>query len=320
MKVSLCLTTFNEAVSIGRLLESLLGQTKRADEIVIVDGGSKDKTVEIIRHFQKKDNRIRLLIQKCSRAEGRNIGVEIAKNEIIAITDAGCVAHKDWLDKITQPFVHRQIDIVAGFYKMVGEKPYQKAISVFLGKTPSQFGVNFLPSTRSIAFRKEAWEKIGGFPEKDINTAEDTDFNYKAIKMGMKYSRVKSAIVEWGMPSSIKAGLKKLHDYAEWDARYGIWWHPAQRLASHNIRVLSIFGRYLTGLLVLYLTITTRLSPIWLILGIFAYSFWAFRKVYVEYGNWQVGIWGIILQYASDFAVMTGFIGGIAGRDGTHAR
>ena len=89
MNISICITTFNEEGSIGPLLDSLLAQTKKAEEIVIVDGGSTDKTVEIIRHYQKKDRRIKLLTEKCSRAKGRNIGIEIAKNEIIAITDAG---------------------------------------------------------------------------------------------------------------------------------------------------------------------------------------------------------------------------------------
>ena len=49
MKVSVCITVFNEEGSIGELLDSLLKQTKKPGEIVIVDGGSKDKTVDVIR-------------------------------------------------------------------------------------------------------------------------------------------------------------------------------------------------------------------------------------------------------------------------------
>src|SRR3972149_7809621 len=135
MKASVCITVFNEEGTIGPLLESLLVQSKKPDEVVIVDGGSRDKTVDIIRHFEKKDRRIKVLVQKCSRAQGRNIGVEIAKNDIIAVTDAGCIAQKDWLKKITEPLVNSEIDMVAGFYKMTGETPFQKAVSVFLGVT-----------------------------------------------------------------------------------------------------------------------------------------------------------------------------------------
>lgn len=312
MKTSVCLTVFNEEGSTGRLLESLLHQTEKPDEIVIVDGGSKDKTVKIVRHYQKKDKRIRLLIEKCSRAEGRNIGVELARNEIIAITDAGCVARKDWLKKITEPFIHKEVDIVAGFYQMVGETPFQKAISVFLGVTPRKFGINFLPSTRSIAFRKSAWERIGGFPEKSINTAEDTDFNYKAVKLGMKFARVKMSIVEWGMPKTLAEGLKKLHDYAKWDAVYGIWWHPVQKFSSHNIKVFTIFGRYLFGLVILIYSIRNPLFLPILIFLTLLYSIWAYRKVYLETKEVKSALWGILIQFSSDFAVMGGFIRGLA--------
>lgn len=311
MKVSICITIFNEEKSIGFLLQSLTKQTKRADEIVVVDGGSKDRTVEIIRHYQKKDGRIKLLTGNYSRAQGRNIGVELARNDIIAITDAGCVAQKDWLEKITAPFIHKEVDIVAGFYKMAGESPYQKAVSIFLGVAPSKFGINFLPSARSMAFRKDAWERIGGFPERKINTAEDTDFNYKAVKMGMKYARVKSAIVEWGMPQHLSEALSKMHEYARWDATTRIWWHPTQRLSSHNIKVIFMFMRYLAGITLVVLGVGSPL--LWYLagIGLLFYLLWAFRKVYLEFRDWKVGVWGPIIQISSDIAVMAGFIKGI---------
>lgn len=311
MNISICITTFNEEGNIGTLIDSLLNQTKKPTEIVIVDGGSKDKTVDIIRHYQKKDSKIKLLVEKCSRAKGRNIGIEIAKSEIIAITDAGCIAHPDWLEEITGPFVHEEVDISAGFYKMIGENPMQKAMSVFLGVMPRNFGINFLPSTRSMAFRKTAWEEVGGFPEGRGNSAEDTDFNYKAVKLGMKYARVKNAIVEWGMPRTIREFRFKIQEYAKWDVRYGIWWHPAKGLASHNIKALSVLLRYLVGFLVLVLSFKfTSLFPI-LLICLFAYFIWAFRKIYIEFGDYRIAIWGPILQMISDFGVMSGFLSGI---------
>jgi glycosyltransferase involved in cell wall biosynthesis len=311
MNISICITTFNEEGSVGALLDSLLAQSKKPDEIIIVDGGSSDKTIEIIRHYQKKDKRIKLLTERCSRAKGRNLGVEIAKNDIIAITDAGCVADSNWLKNITAPFATGRVDISAGFYKMVGDSKFQKAESVFLGVTPGKFGVNFLPSTRSMAFRKSAWEQVGGFPEGKGNSAEDTDFNYKAVKLGLKYSRVKNAIVEWGMPDTISGFLFKIFSYAKWDAKYGVWWHPTQRLASHNIKALLIILRYMVGLLLLIMSLKySYLFPIFLVI-LFLYLLWSFRKVFLEFRNWAVALWGPVLQIAADMAVMTGFLTGL---------
>ncbi len=311
MKVSICLTVFNEEKSIKKLLESLLVQTRKPDEIVIVDGGSSDKTVEIIRHLQKKHKEIKLLIEECTRAKGRNLSVEFAKNEIIAITDADCIAEKYWLERITEPFKEDKVDISAGFYKMKASNSFQKAESVFLGVLPRNFDITFLPSTRSVAFRKQVWEDIGGFPEGNNNSAEDTDFNYKAVKMGMKYSRVKNARVEWSIPASYSVFIKKIYDYAKWDASYGIWWHPAKGLASHNIKASFIVLRYFTGFILLLMSLKNPILFSILSVLVMLYIFWAFRKVFIDYRDWKVGLWGIALQFTTDFAVISGFFSGI---------
>ncbi len=313
MNISICITTFNEEGSIGALLDSLVKQTKKPDEIVIVDGGSTDKTIEIIKHYQKRFGGIFLLQEKCGRARGRNLGVEIAKNDIIAITDAGCTAHANWLEELTSPFVHAEVAISAGFYKMVGKTPLQTAMGVFLGVTPRKFTINFLPSTRSMAFRKSAWEEVGDFPEGRENSAEDTDFNYVAVGLGLKYARVKSAVVEWGMPENLSVFFYKIEEYAKWDARHKIWWHPSQRFASHNIKALAILLRYLAGIALLLLAFqNSYYSPI-LLICLFAYLTWSFRKVFSEFGDWRTALWGPILQVTSDLGVMAGFMSGLRG-------
>lgn len=136
MKVSICITIYNEESSITALIDSLLSQTKKPDEIIIVDGGSSDKTVEIVRHYQKKDKRIKLVVEPGGIAHGRNTAIELAKYPIIASIDAGCVAKNDWLAKITEPFINKKIGLVAGFYKMAARNSLQQAMSVFHGVPP----------------------------------------------------------------------------------------------------------------------------------------------------------------------------------------
>lgn len=302
MEVSVCITVLNEESSIAKLLDSLLAQSKKPGEIVIVDGGSTDKTTEIINHYQKRFGSIRLLKEKCSRSRGRNLAVEIARGDVIAMTDAGCFARNDWLKELTSPFVNERIGAVAGFYKMKAENSFQKAESVFLGVQPQKFDITFLPSTRSLAFRKSVWEKVGGFPE-DLDTAEDTVFNYKLIKNGVKVSRVKDAIVEWGMPGFIKDFGFKIYDYAKGDAETKIWIFPGKGLASHNIKAFFVLLRYLTGLLLLILSFKFNTLP-YLFIGLFVYLLIAYRKA---------GLWGIPLQFVADIAVMMAIIRSIIG-------
>ena len=311
MKIAVCVTIRNEEGSISKLIDALLTQSKNPDEIVFVDVGSTDKTIEIIRHYQQRDNRIKLFCGEFSRAQGRNYSVEIARDPIIAMTDAGCIPQKHWLKRICEPFKNPKVDMVAGFYKMMGESTLQRAAKVFLGVTSRNFNVNFLPSTRSVAFKKELWEKVGGFPENLEDTAEDTVFNNKVIEAGTKLVRVKNALVEWGMPNSPGAVINKMYRYAKGDAKSKLWFSKSKGLMSHNIKVLSIFLRYMIGLWLSWAVIINKVSPIWLILIIIMYSFWAFRKVYLEERNILAGLFGVVLQFCGDFAVMAGFLRGL---------
>ncbi len=309
MKVSVCITTLNEGRFISSLLDALLLQSKKPDEIVIVDACSTDNTIEIIKDYQKKSKRIKLIVKKCSRAEGRNLGIALSKNEIIAITDAGCVPKKDWLKKIVGPLKSKNVDISAGFYRMLAFNSLEKAFTVFLGTDAKSFGRNYLPATRSIAFKKEAWRKVGGFPERLKDTAEDTVFNYKCVVSGLRYARVKDAQVDWKMPSSLSEFSKKIFKYAKGDAESGIWLHPLKGFKSHNIKALLVVSRYLVGILITIFLFKGNLA---LIIGLLAsYFYYAFRKVYVKTASLVSGIWGVVVQIIADFCVMAGFMVGL---------
>lgn len=313
MKTSVCITVFNEEESLGKLLDSLLSQTTKPNEIVVVDSNSTDKTGKVLEHYQKKDKRIRVLTQKTTRAEGRNLAVEIARNKIIVMTDAGCVPKKDWLEKITSPFKNKKVDMVAGFYDMLGDKSIQKASSVFLGTKKADFDIDFLPSTRSVAFRKKLWERVGRFPEALEDTAEDTIFNHKVLKKGAKIARVKNARVEWEMPESLGEIFRKLQSYAKGDARSGLIWHTQKKLTSHNIKAIFVFVRYLIGLSLIYMAFINPL--LWYLVAflLIFYIFWAYRKVYIYESDAKTALWGVILQFTADLAVMLGFAKGIIG-------
>ena len=312
MKVSLVVTVLNEEPSIAALLESLISQTRQPDEIVIVDGGSNDKTVNIIKSYQKVIKGLKLLEFKTTRSEARNIGIRSSSGDVIVTTDAGCVAEKHWIKKITQPFTDSKIDMVAGFYEMIGgSSPMRLAMSVFIGVTPDKFDDHFLASARSLAFRKILWEKVGGFPEGLKDTAEDTMFNYNIIKAGAKIARVKDAIVYWQLPLTLIEGFKKIFLYAKGDARSGIWWHPTKKFSTHNIKIAFIYLRYIFAL---YFILFIPLFPVLklpFVLGVVFYMFWAFKKVYTRTNDCLAGLSGVVVQFASDIAVMCGFLSGL---------
>lgn len=287
MKISVCVTTFNESEErVKKLLNALSKQTLKPDEIIIID--AKD-------------------YNNCSRSEGRNIAIKKAKNEIIAITDVGCLPHNDWLEKITLQLRSGQVkpDVVSGGYKMVARNNFEKAESVFLGVKQNDMDKEFMPSARSMTFTKSIWKKAGGFPEDLNDTAEDTVFNLNLIEAGAKFVTAKNAVVDWYMPVDIREFATKIYKYATGDATSGIWWHPVKKWRTHNLKVLTIFWRYILAIatIAILLNYSMALGYVSTVVLIGMYLMWAYSKA---------GLWGILLQFVSDFAAIIGFLEGVS--------
>lgn len=314
IQVSVVVTIKNESWSVGLLLDSLENQVIAPEEILIVDGGSVDGTIKSIRERMRTNKKIKLIIRKdISIAEGRNIGVQSSTGNIIAMTDAGCVVGKNWILGIVKPLLTKpRIGIVTGLYKMTGKSLFQEATKPYLG-IPSKLAtlLNFLPSARSIAFRKSAWKEIGGFSEDLEMAGEDTLFNYQAKKKKIQFHVAKKAIVKWEVPKDLKGFFKKVYYYAKGDAQTGIWWHPTKKLMTHNIKIVAIYFRYFIGLLLFALSLTSISSLKILIFLFLLYLAWIIVKNYHRVEKKLALLLSPFVQVISDIAVMCGFASGI---------
>ena len=93
VSVSVVMSVFNGQAFLVEAIESILGQTFRDFEFVIVDDGSTDGTAEILNRFAKQDERIRILRHSNKgRAESLNVGIGLANGEYIARMDADDIA------------------------------------------------------------------------------------------------------------------------------------------------------------------------------------------------------------------------------------
>jgi len=287
-KISVCITTFNESKNdLKRLLGSLHNQTLKPDEIIVIDARDYNN---------------------CSIAQGRNISVKKAKNEIIAMTDVGCIPNNNWLEKITKPFMTNKDVLVAGFYDMPYTNSMQKAASIFLGVTPNKFDKDkFLPSARSVAFSKSVWKKVGGFNEDFEKGGEDSEFFYKCVKTGVKIIRIKEARVVWEEIGRLTFSdiVKKFYVYAKGDGEAGIWYHPTKQLSSHNIKISLIFIRYVIAFLLLIIGFNSPFARLALLISVIFYLLYSCKKA---------GLWGVVLQLVSDITVMIGFVSSIMGK------
>lgn len=258
MKVSVISTVYNEELSIKELLNSLLSQSRKPDEIVIVDGGSSDNTTEIIEEYSKKGAPIKLIIEEgVNIARGRNIAIENASYDIIASTDAGCILDKEWLENMLCKF-DENTDFVVGNIKACARTDFEKCI-VEVMHTNADFNLESVTGqASSTAFRKSIWRTVGGYPEW-LNTAEDTKFYLTAKNAGYKVKLAKDAIVYWKMRKNLRELFKQYYLYAKGNGEAGLT--NRKNIFNHLSEAFApIFLLILLPFLNLYL------YPVWLFL------------------------------------------------------
>ena len=236
VEVSVVVTVRNEESSILQLLRSLENQSLKPHEVIIVDAGSKDGTVDVVKSFTSSKVSPRLVLAEgANRSMGRNMGISTATSEIVACTDAGVVLDKRWLENLVKPLVHEDADFVGGVYVQGGESLLQKCIGALQYPNVEKLHVaDFLPSSRSVAFKKLVWKSVGGYPE-HLEKAEDTYFDLMIREKGFKVSLAKDAVVFWSARDSLKDLFLQYSSYAEWDVKAGL----ALRLKIYRLMLLA---------------------------------------------------------------------------------
>ena len=216
MKRALIATLFNEADNVVRWWECLQVQTVLPDEIVIVDGGSQDGTWEKLQSLAAQSRvSVRLDQRRCNIAAGRNRAIQLTDADIIAATDAGSFMAPDWFGEIAQPLVQQpEIDVVAGLSVSVFENEFQKFLEPFEGQPVVPVRLDkFDPSSRNIAFRRQAWADAGGYPEWLTLTGEDALFNFELHKIGKRFFYNPKAVVRWPVRRTAADYFNMLRNY-----------------------------------------------------------------------------------------------------------
>ena len=114
MKVSVGVCAYNEEKNIGRILTSLINQKTnkiKIDEIFVVSSGCTDKTNDIVKEFEKKDKRIKLIDQKIreGKSSAINLFIKGAKNDILVLESGDTVPNEDAIERLCLPFFNKEV-------------------------------------------------------------------------------------------------------------------------------------------------------------------------------------------------------------------
>ncbi len=232
MRVSVVVTVLNEAKSLPRLLDSLAAQTRQPDEVVVCDGGSTDGTLSLL----CAENRLQLRVfqrRGANISQGRNAAIGAATGPIIAVTDAGVRLDPEWLERIVAPLEEREVHVAAGFFRPDPQSLFETAMAAtVLPELRDIRPERFLPSSRSVAFRKSAWKEVGGYPEW-LDYCEDLIFDFRLRSHYGPFAFVPEALVYFRPRTNLRAFFLQYYRYARGDGKADLW-----RL-RHAIRYLT---------------------------------------------------------------------------------
>jgi glycosyltransferase involved in cell wall biosynthesis len=291
--VSVASTVLNEVDDIDALVESLMRQILAPAEVVIVDGGSSDGTWEKLQSGRLKYPTLIPIrdescnLQRCAGpiARGRNVAVGAASSDVVAFTDAGCTHDPDWLRNLTAPILSGEFQ-----YSVGGAWIDPAKSTVWDVASAPFFGVKLNPdaptkscTARSMAFRKDLWQRVGGFPE-TVFLGEDTVFDSKVRKL-VTPAFPERAKASYQPRHTFRSAVRQMVSYAVTDGvlggRSSRLWRNVARCAAEILAVLALVY-----------------SPILLLCVLALEIYFAFRLDWADLRRTPVRTWGARLAYS----------------------
>lgn len=222
--ISLCLTVLDEAATIATFLTAVERQTLKPKAVIVADGGSSDGTLEILRAWSPPPGTRLVVIEApgANISEGRNRAIREADTEWVAVSDAGTDLMPDWLERLSDEMQHG-VSVVSGFFEPQAGSVVASTIGAVITPLVSEIEPRtFLPSSRSVAFRRQAWADAGGYPEW-LDYCEDLIFDLQVKRNGASFAFADAAIVRWDARPTLRAFGRQYYRYARGDGKAGLF-------------------------------------------------------------------------------------------------
>jgi len=238
VKVSLVATVKDAGPYIQEFLASVRAQSRQPDEVIVVDGGSSDGTWEAL---HQTAGILALAEPGANIARGRNVAIRAAAHDVIAVTDADCMLDPEWLARILEP-IARGADVAAGFYRPIGESFVQECVAAVSLPEPDELRPGWMPSSRSLALRREAFEAAGGYPEW-LDVGEDMYLNHRLVEQGARVELASDAVAYWRLRPDLATTWRQYARYAQGDAVAGMYPHRhAIRFAAYAFGAFALLS------------------------------------------------------------------------------
>jgi glycosyltransferase involved in cell wall biosynthesis len=208
--VSVIVPALNEEAVIARCLESLAAQTLPLDEfeVIVVDNGSRDRSVEIALRF-RDSLRLRVLKREGVRISAlRNFGAAAARGRFLAFLDADCIAPPDWLSHALQALRGEGCGVIGAHYTIPPGSSWVARTWYEDLRTRKRGRVSYVPAG-TLLIGRELFFEVGGFDE-TIETSEDCEFCQRVSAAGFPVEAIPAlSTVHLGTPQTVAAFYRK---------------------------------------------------------------------------------------------------------------
>lgn len=202
MKYSIVCTVYNDEDNIESFIENLIHQDPKPNEIIVVDGGSSDKTLMKLHLTEKKYSCVKLVQKgRMNISQGLNEGVRHVENEVFGIAAVGNrydpLFFRELLSTIDEGY-----DIAYAPVRGEEKSSFQRLYSKTFLKSTIGDGIRSL-SNHGVLMKKSAYEKMGLFCENFIYAGEDAEYYGRVSKCGLKSKCNEKAILYWDTPRNM---------------------------------------------------------------------------------------------------------------------
>lgn len=210
MKISIITVTYNSSKTLKDTLESVLKQTYKNYEHIIVDGLSKDNTMEIVKEYEDKyDGKLKYISEKDTGLyDAMNKGIKMATGDIVGILNSDDIyANEKVLEKIAATFNKEQCDGTYADLIFMDEETMSKPQRIW--KSPKgKLENGWHPAHPTLYLKKEVYDKIGLF-NLEYRIVADYDFMIRMMKnKDIKLKYINDYIVYMRVGGTSTAGIK----------------------------------------------------------------------------------------------------------------
>ena len=317
MKYSIIIPTFNRLEELKELIPSLESQSLDPSqfELVIIDDGSTDQTLEYLNHLNLPFNLTLRSQKNQGPGAARNHGMSIAAGSHFIFVDSDCILPPQYLQIIDSYLEQNSLDAFGGpdtyhpsFSPLL--KAINYAMTSFLGTAGTRGSkkslAKFYPRSFNMGYHRRVYEKIGGF--NDLRHGQDMDYSARIFEAGFKVGLISEAFVYHKRRTSLKKYFKQIFNWGV--ARINL--HTLHQGMLKPIHLIPA-ALFLVGIAITFFSVIGVIPAILLQIGLAGcglLALLAFMQSLFTYKDFKVALLSIVTLFTQIIAYALGTITG----------